>query len=60
MLMTRRYARIIAVAVAITAFSTQFFAQQETVAELRARAEQGDAVAQYNLGLMYANGRGVP
>ena len=28
--------------------------------EYRKAAEQGDAAAQYNLGLMYANGRGVP
>ena len=28
--------------------------------ELRKAAEQGDASAQYNLGVMYANGEGVP
>ena len=28
--------------------------------ELRALAEQGDATAQVNLGVRYANGRGVP
>ena len=28
--------------------------------ELRALAEQGDATAQFNLGIMYDNGRGVP
>jgi uncharacterized protein len=28
--------------------------------EWRPLAEQGDAFAQYNLGVMYANGRGVP
>ena len=27
---------------------------------IRARAEQGDASAQFNLGVMYANGEGVP
>ena len=27
---------------------------------MRAPAEQGDAEAQFNLGVMYANGRGVP
>ena len=32
----------------------------EEVEELRARAEQGDADAQANLGLMYYNGEGVP
>ena len=30
------------------------------VRRLRSAAEQGVARAQYNLGLMYANGRGVP
>ena len=30
------------------------------VAELRARAEQGDAYAQFDLGVMYDTGRGVP
>ncbi len=28
--------------------------------EFRVLAEQGDAAAQYNLGLMYSHGRGVP
>ena len=32
----------------------------ETIAELRALAEQGDALAQFNLGRMYATGEGVP
>jgi TPR repeat protein len=30
------------------------------VAEMTRKAEQGYAIAQYNLGVMYANGRGVP
>lgn len=30
------------------------------LAEFKAAADQGDAVAQYNLGLMYYNGQGVP
>ncbi len=34
--------------------------QPETIAEWRARAEQGDAIAQYNLGVMYTKGEGVP
>jgi len=29
-------------------------------AQLRADAEKGDAQAQYNLGVSYANGQGVP
>ena len=32
----------------------------ETLKSLRERADQGDAVAQFNLGLMYAKGDGVP
>ena len=33
---------------------------QQTLDELCAQAEQGDADAQSNLGVMYANGQGVP
>ena len=32
----------------------------QELADLRARAEAGDASAHYNLGVMYATGRGVP
>lgn len=32
----------------------------ETLAETRANAEQGDEEAQFNLGVMYAGGQGVP
>jgi hypothetical protein len=32
----------------------------ESIEELRTRAEAGDVDAQYNLGVMYANDRGVP
>jgi TPR repeat protein len=35
-------------------------AQAGEVEDTRAAAEQGDALGQYNLGLMYANGEGVP
>ena len=35
-------------------------AQTPEIDALRARAEQGDAEAQYDLGVMYDNGRGVP
>ncbi len=58
--MTRRYAHLIAVAVLIAAFSASIFAQQETVAEVRAKADRGNAVAQATLGGMYATGIGVP
>ena len=30
------------------------------ITEIRRQAEQGNAIAQHNLGLMYANGTGVP
>jgi len=40
--------------------SKQEASQQETVSKLRKAAEQGDAEAQYNLGVRYANGEGVP
>ena len=58
--MTRLPPRLIAVAILITACSVSISAQPETVDELRAKAEQGDAAAQYNLGMLYADGRGVP
>ena len=35
-------------------------AQTPEIDALRVRAESGDAVAQYDLGVMYANGLGVP
>ena len=35
-------------------------AQVTDLEEVRLLAEQGDAIAQYNLGLMSASGRGVP
>ena len=34
--------------------------EQPALGDLMQRAEQGDADAQYNLGLMYNNGLGVP
>ena len=38
----------------------QVQAQEAVVAELRTRAEQGDAEAQFKLGRMYGKGEGVP
>ena len=35
-------------------------AQGDTLEALRTRANAGDADAQYNLGVMYRTGRGVP
>ena len=33
---------------------------QDPVPEIRRQAEQGDVDAQFNLGVMYSNGEGVP
>ena len=41
-------------------FCSSISGQQDFVDSVRAQAERGDAVAQYNLGVMYAEGRGVP
>ena len=35
-------------------------AQQESIDELRAKAEAGDADAQFDLGVLYSNGDDVP
>ena len=39
--------------------SSSVATNSETIAELKAKAENGDAIAQYNLGLCYDNGQGV-
>ena len=46
------------VVVIVVLFAPQAMSAQ-TVDELKRNAEQGDATAQYNLGLCYANGDGV-
>ena len=51
--MTHHHARLIAVAILIAASSASFAERSETVDELRARAEQGDADAQIKLGVRY-------
>ena len=45
---------------ALAAIPVGVDAQGTELAQLRALAEQGNAVAQYNLGFRYANGDGVP
>ena len=62
--MTVHDARVIALAAVLIGISalgpsTRLDAQQ-TLDELRALAEQGNTEAQFNLGVMYANGQGVP
>ena len=42
--MTRQYVRLIFVAILISVFTTPITAQPETVAELRAKADQGGGV----------------
>jgi TPR repeat protein len=39
---------------------TSGFAEPDSVAELREKAERGDANAQFELGIMYYSGEGVP
>ena len=64
--MTCRHARTVALAVILITLAPGVWvhARQEltpaAVAETHARAGQGDADAQYELGIMYAEGRGVP
>ena len=38
----------------------QTSAERKQLQETTAKAKKGDALAQYNLGVMYANGQGVP
>ena len=58
--MTGRHTRHIVLTVfAIVVASMPVFAEQ-ALADLRARAEQGDADAQYTLALRYDYGEGVP
>ena len=53
--------RFVAVAVLVAlALCVPVQAQTPEIDALRVRAEAGDAEAQDDLGIMYANGRGVP
>lgn len=45
---------------AVSALGSLFAAESAEVSLLRAKAEKGNALAQYNLGLAYAEGQGVP
>ena len=54
------YARIITLAAVLVALAVGAQAQTPEIDALRARAEQGDASAQFNLGVRYADGEGVP
>ena len=53
--------RFVAVAVLVAlVLCVPVQAQTPEIDALRVRAEAGNVVAQYNFGVMYANGRGVP
>ena len=58
--MSRHYLHLLAVTVLVAGISVAISAQQESIEELRAKAEAGNAIAQFNLGVMYASGQGVP
>ena len=53
--MTRRWTTFFAAAVLVAVTTGVGTAQQESIEELRARAEQGDLYAQHELGVKYAN-----
>ena len=59
--MTRGPAHLLATAVLIAGTSVVGATQQESLKTLQAKAEQGDAEAQYDLGILYRQGpRVVP
>ena len=53
----RLFAASLIVAAVVTFASGQ---QSDDITALRAKAEKGNGLAQYNLGLAYAEGHGVP
>ena len=60
---TMRYSRNTAAAIGalLVALWLPVLAQDDpALADVRERAEQGDAGAQFNLGVMYENGQGAP
>ena len=58
--MTRPWTTFFAAVVLVVVTAGVGTAQQESIEELRARADAGDAEAQFDLGVLYANGDGVP
>ena len=54
------YLRFVAAVLMALVVCVPVEAQTPEIDALRARAEQGEAEAQYDLGVMYANGLGVP
>lgn len=56
----RRVILSLLLALAVVGLAASCRNQEQTLADLRKAAEQGNAEAQFNLGLMYANGIGIP
>ena len=52
-------AHVLNAAILVLVFAVAVAAQSTEIEQLRLAAEQGDASAQFNLGFMYADGRGV-
>ena len=52
-------APVLNAAILVLVFAVAVAAQSTEIEQLRLAAEQGDASAQFNLGFMYADGRGV-
>ncbi len=55
----KRTKRQLATCLALTIALFTFASHADTISDYRKAAEQGDAAAQYNLGLCYCNGEGV-
>lgn len=51
---------VLSVVIAVVGFTATTLLPQDSLDALRQAAEQGDAAAQFNLGVMYDIGRGVP
>ena len=59
-LIPQRWTTFFAAVVLVVATAVVGTAQQESIEELRARADQGDAETQFRLGYMYREGDGLP
>ena len=46
--------------IVLVLFALQAFGESKKIAELRKKAEAGNADAQFNLGVVYLTGKGVP
>ena len=55
-----RLIRIATAVIVVGGLAVMVLSAQDDLDTVRQAAEQGDATAQFNLGLMYANGEGVP